>query len=91
MRPVAIGRKNWLFVGSPAAGDRAAILMSLIESCKRNGVEPWAYIKDVLQKLAAEPSGSELGVLLPDKWLLANPSHRWQIDQIRRNERNNKT
>ena len=87
MRPVAIGRKNYLFVGSPAAGGRAAILMSLIESCKRNGVEPWAYIKDLLQKLAVGPSPIELGLLLPDKWLLENPSHRWEIDKIRRNER----
>jgi hypothetical protein len=91
MRPVAIGRKNWLFVGSPAAGDRAAILMSLIESCKRNGVEPWAYMKDVLQKLAAGPSSSELGLLLPDRWLLDNPRQRWEIDKIRRNEREAKT
>ena len=91
MRPVAIGRKNWLFVGSPAAGDRAAILMSMIASCKRNGVEPWAYMKDVLQKLAAGPSPSVLGLLLPDKWLLANPNHRWEIDKIRRNEREAKT
>jgi len=40
LRPVAIGRKNWLFVGSPAAGGRAAILMSLVASFKFNGVEP---------------------------------------------------
>ena len=87
MRPVAIGRKNWLFVGSPAAGDRAAILMSLIASCKANGVEPWAYLKDVLEQLAAKPDQSELQQLLPDKWILTNPQHRWEIDQIRRNER----
>lgn len=91
MRPVAIGRKNWLFVGSPAAGDRAAILMSMVESCKRNGVEPWTYINDVLQKLATKPDKDGLEALLPDKWLLTNPKHRWQINQIRRNERNNKT
>jgi len=42
MRPVAIGRKNWLFVGSKAAGQRAAILMSLIAACKANLVKPWA-------------------------------------------------
>jgi transposase len=91
MRPVAIGRKNWLFVGSPAAGDRAAILMSLIASCKRNGVEPWAYMKDVLQKLAGKPDKGAIVALLPDKWLIAKPQHRWNIDDIRRNERNAKT
>ena len=91
MRPVAIGRKNWLFVGSPAAGGRAAILMSLLASCKYNSVEPWAYIRDVLTKLATKPSASELESLLPDVWLAANPDHRWNIDHIRRNERQRKT
>ena len=43
MKPVAIGRKNWLFVGSVEAGSRAAVLMSLVASCKLNQVEPWAY------------------------------------------------
>jgi len=51
MRPVAIGRKNWIFVGSKPAGHRAAILMSLIASCKANLVEPWAWLKDVLIQL----------------------------------------
>ena len=88
MRPVAIGRKNWLFVGSPAAGGRAAILMSLLASCKFNGVEPWAYIRDVLTQLAQGTAPHELELLLPDVWLAANPSHRWSIDHIRRNERN---
>ena len=87
MRPVAIGRKNWLFVGSPAAGGRAAILMSLLASCKFNGVEPWAYIRDVLAQLAREPTASELELLLPDVWLAANPSHLWKIDDLRRKER----
>ena len=87
MRPVAIGRKNWLFVGSPAAGGRAAILMSLIASCKRNGVEPWAYVKDVLGRLAVEPPPAGLQQLLPDVWLSKNPQHRWKIDEVRRNER----
>lgn len=87
MRPVAIGRKNWLFVGSPAAGDRAAILMSLIASCKTGGVEPWAYVRDILIKLAHKPSPSELELLLPGRWIAENPQHRWNIDEIRRNER----
>jgi len=48
-------------------------------------VEPWAYLRDVLVRLAAGPDESELLKLLPDKWLLANPKHRWKIDAIRRN------
>ena len=87
MRPVAIGRKNWLFVGSEQAGHRAAILTSLIASCKNNFVEPWAYLKDVLQTLAYAPSGQQLEELLPDRWLKENPNHRWEIALRRKEER----
>ena len=75
MRPVAIGRENWLFVGSPAAGQRSAILMSLIASCKNNGVEPRAYLRDVLGRLATEPDPTKLQRLLPDAWLKENSQH----------------
>lgn len=87
MRPVAIGRKNWLFVGSPIAGQRAATLMSLIATCKNNAVEPWAYLKDILTRLATRPTGDDLQSLLPDRWLSANPTHRWTIADRRREER----
>lgn len=50
-RPLAIGRKNWLFVSSEKAGQRAAAVMSLIQSAKLNGHEPHAYLKDVLTRL----------------------------------------
>ena len=88
MRPIAIGRKNWLFVGSESAGHRAAVLASLIASCKNNEVEPWAYLKDVFTRLAHKPSTDQLAELLPDNWLKANPTHRWEIAQTRRNQRN---
>ena len=91
MRPVAIGRKNWLFVGSPIAGQRAATLMSLIASCKNNSVEPWAYLKDILTLMATQPTGDDLQSLLPDRWLATNPSHRWNIADRRRDEREAKT
>ena len=87
MRPVAIGRKNWLFVGSPQAGQRAAILMSLVASCKNNGVEPWAYLKDIFTRLAELPTEDTLAELLPDRWLKANPKHHWSIAERRREER----
>ena len=67
IRPLAIGRKNWLFVGSQQAGERAANLMSLIESAKLNGHDAWAYLKDVLDKLPTWPN-SRLGELLPHRW-----------------------
>jgi len=87
MRPIAIGRKNWLFVGSPKAGQRAAILTSIIASCKHLEVEPWAYLKDTLHKLACKPSQDQLANLLPDRWLAQNPSHQSKIAQKRKAER----
>ena len=88
MRPLAIGRKNWLFVGSPLAGERAAILFSLIASCKENLVEPWAYLRDVFNRLPQGLSDEQLHELLPDRWLQAHPEPRWTIAEVRREERN---
>lgn len=84
MRTVAVGRKNWLFVGSPLAGNRAAKLMSLVASCKANRVEPWAYLRDIFTRL---PLGADPNALLPDVWLQQNPSHRWNIADQREQER----
>jgi transposase len=67
LRRVAIGRKNWLFAGSDNGGRTAATLFSLIATCQRHQVEPWAYLRDVLTRLAATPV-SQLGTLLPDRW-----------------------
>lgn len=67
IRPIALGRKNWLFVGSEQAGQRAATLMSLIESAKLNGHDAWAYLKDILTKLPTWPN-SRLHELLPHRW-----------------------
>jgi hypothetical protein len=52
LRGVAVGRRNWLFAGSKAGGERAAAIYSIIETCKLNGVEPFAYISGVMQKIA---------------------------------------
>jgi transposase len=67
IRPIAIGRKNWLFTGSLRAGQRAAVIMSLIQSAKLNGHEPYRYLKDVLQRLPTQPA-SRLAELLPHRW-----------------------
>lgn len=87
MKPAAIGRKNWLFVGSPLAGHRAAVLMSFIATCKHNQVEPWAYLKDILTtlpQLGPAPTAEQLAPLLPDAWLITHSSHRWEIDALRK-------
>jgi transposase len=74
MRPIALGRKNWLFVGSKTAGERAACLMSLIESAKLNGHDAWHYLKDILEKLPTWPN-SRLQELLPHNWQTPQASH----------------
>jgi transposase len=70
MKRIAIGRKNWLSVGSPRAGQTAALLFSFTSTCQRLGVEPWAYLRDVLTRLPMTPAG-QLGDLLPDRWQAA--------------------
>ena len=51
IRPTAIGKKNWLFIGEAAAGERSAILYTIIENCRRRGIDPYAYLKDVFTRL----------------------------------------
>ena len=70
MRPIALGRKNWLFAGSLRAGQRAAAVMSLIQSAKLNGHDPHAYLKDVMDKLPTWPN-SRILELLPHHWQAA--------------------
>jgi hypothetical protein len=64
IRPVAMGRKSWLFAGSQAAGTRAAQIMSLLETAKMNGLEPHAWLTDVLSRLPSWPE-KRLHELLP--------------------------
>jgi hypothetical protein len=67
MRPIALGRKNWLFVGSERGGRAAALFMSLIKSCKDCNVNPWEYFDDLLRRIMSHPV-SRLRELLPDQW-----------------------
>jgi transposase len=91
----AIARKNWLFVGSQTGGDRAAILLSIIASAKLCKVEPWAWLNAVLKELPIRMAAADanpdkppdLSDLLPDAWLESHPEHRWEIDDIRKEER----
>ena len=61
------GPTNWLFIGSQLACERAAVVMSLLQSAKLNGHEPWAYLKDVLTRLPTQLN-SRIEELLPHKW-----------------------
>jgi len=67
IRPSAVGKKNWLFIGHPQAGWRSAVIYSIIVSCRRHGIEPWDYLRDVLQRLPAMKQ-SQLASVLPANW-----------------------
>ena len=68
IRPIALGRKNWLFVGSEDGGHTAAVLMSFCISCRKNKINTWKYLKDILQRIQSHPA-SRLAELLPDQWM----------------------
>ena len=70
VRPVSLGRKNWLFAGSDAGGERAAIFYTLIRSAKMNGLEPEAYLRDVLTRIGEYPINA-IDDLLP--WNIGKP------------------
>lgn len=72
MKQVALGRKNWLFIGSVAAGQRAADLFTLVSSAVRNDLDVWAYVKDVLDQLLA--GSTDYASLRPDRWAQAHPA-----------------
>lgn len=104
VKVAAMGRKNYLFVGSPRGGARAAAMYSLVSSAKANGVEPFAWLRDLFTRLPERRDGEafaqsrageavtscELDDLLPDRWLASHPDCVWEIDSIRRSERRQK-
>jgi hypothetical protein len=67
IRPSAVGKKNWLFLGHPQAGWRSAVIYSIVVSCRRRSIEPWDYLRDVLQRLPAMKQ-SQLSSVLPANW-----------------------
>jgi transposase len=75
MRPVAIGRKNWLFAGSDASGKRAAILLTVLASAKLAGHDRFAYLCSVITRISTGWPQSRLDELLPSNWVAdAEPS-----------------
>ena len=70
MKRIAIGRKNWLTVGSPRGGQTAAVLFSFTSTCQRLGIEPWCYLRDLLVRLPGHPP-ERLAELLLDEWARA--------------------
>ncbi len=71
IRPSAIGKKNWLFIGHPSAGQRSAILYTMVENCRMHGIDPLAYLTDVMPKLVDREAGADVTDLLPRQWKAA--------------------
>ncbi len=67
IRPTAIGKKNWLFIGQAEAGERSAIIYTVIESCRRRGLNPYAYLKDVLTRLP-RMTNRQIPEVTPQAW-----------------------
>jgi len=82
IRPLALGRKNWLFAGSERGGRAAALFYSLVQSCKACDVNPWNYFDDVLRRIMSHPM-SRLRELLPDQWQPLPKDNRGLIVQPR--------
>ena len=75
IRPTAIGKKNWLFIGAAEAGQRAAILYTIVQSCRRHGLDPMAYLRDVLTRLPAMHTG-QIPEVTPEAWAKARKQRR---------------
>jgi len=71
LRHQAIGRKNWLFLGSQAAGPRAAVLYTILAGAKRHRLEPWSYVREILLRMHADDN--RLEEMLPDRWAAQHP------------------
>jgi transposase len=70
VRPLTIGRKNWLFVGSENGGQASATILSLIQTCRHLGINPQEYLEDVLRRIMGHPA-RQIEELLPDRWMIA--------------------
>jgi transposase len=78
IRPTALGKKNWLFVGEAQAGERAAIIYTCIESCRRRGLDPYAYLKDVLTRLP-KMKNHQVPEITPVAWAKVHPPAQRQV------------
>jgi Transposase IS66 family/IS66 C-terminal element len=70
IRPTAVGRKNWLFIGDAEAGERSAIIYTIVECCRRRGIDPHAYLRDVLSRLPLMTNW-QIKDVTPEAWAKA--------------------
>jgi transposase len=90
LKYAVLGRKAWLFFGNPKGGETAAALFTLTKSCNRHRVDQFAYLRDVYTRMPTLP-GSELGSLLPDRWIKEHPEHLIQERVAESHERAQRT
>ena len=76
LRQQVLGRVNWLFAGSDRGGETAAVLYTLVATCKRLRMDPFAYLRDVFTRLPMITGEELLRELLPDRWIAAHPESR---------------
>jgi len=84
LRHQAIGRKNWLFLGSDQAGPRAAVLFTILAGAKRHRIEPWTYLRELLLRLHHDQSSQD--EMLPDRWAIKHPEAvlTYRLEESRR-------
>jgi hypothetical protein len=71
IRPTAVGKKNWLFIGDAEAGERSAIMFTIIEACRRRGINPFEYLRDVFTRMPLMDA-KEYVSLTPEVWMKEN-------------------
>lgn len=81
IRPTAVGKKNWLFIGHPNAGQVSAVIYTIIENCRMNEVNPFEYLVDVLPRIQDHPI-NRISELLPRQWAVANSEATEQAEQV---------
>ena len=79
IRPLAVGRSNWLHVGGDRGLKTASVLLSVCASATRHSLNPWTYLRDVLDQLAARSAGDDVGDLLPDTWASRYAQTSWRL------------
>ena len=67
IRPTAVGKKNWLFFGEAGAGQRSAVVYTILESCRRREIDPYAYLREVLTRLPSM-TNRQIAELTPEAW-----------------------
>ena len=76
IRPSATGKKNWLFIGHPKAGQRSPLIYTIVKNCCMHGIDPLAYLTDVTPRLVDREAGADVSDLLPHQWKTSRESAR---------------